>query len=127
MNDHIPYAERSGRKPDFIVEYEIDLDNRLKDSKPTQGMRVDFLYDGDNPQVEGVHMIWPEILDEKGNVQKDTTPGNIPNKGFANMWIVSEERREYHQNRLNIGTKGIWWRGGRIANVSVVQINEIKC
>ncbi|WP_444957074.1 hypothetical protein [Microbulbifer sp. ZKSA002] len=126
MKVHIPYEERSGRNPDFVVKYKIDLSEENKNAKPGQGMRVDFLYDGDDPQVEGIHMIWPEILDEDGRVIRDTTPGNIPNEGFANMWILSEERREYHHKRLKIGTKGTWWRGGRIANVTVVQINAVK-
>ncbi|WP_445357916.1 hypothetical protein [Microbulbifer sp. ANSA005] len=126
MKAHIPYEERSGRKPDFVVKYKIDLSEENKNVKPGQGMRVDFLYDGDDPQVEGIHMIWPEILDEDGRVIRDTTPGYIPNEGFANMWILSEERREYHHKRLKIGTKGTWWRGGRIANVTVVQINAVK-
>ncbi|MDP5191978.1 hypothetical protein, partial [Rheinheimera baltica] len=89
--------------------------------------RVDFLYDGDDPQIEGVHMIWPEILDENGKVIPDTTPGNIPPKGYANMWVLSDERREYHRKRLKIGTKGTWWRGGRVAYVTVVQVNALKC
>ncbi|WP_444927092.1 hypothetical protein ACJJI4_03635 [Microbulbifer sp. TRSA002] len=126
MKAHIPYEERSGRKPDFVVRYKIDLSEENKNAKPGQGMRVDFLYDGDDPQVEGIHMIWPEILDEDGRVIRDTTPVNIPNEGFANMWILNEERREYHHKRLKIGTKGTWWRGGRIANVTVVQINAVK-
>ncbi|WP_045856718.1 hypothetical protein [Teredinibacter purpureus] len=127
MEQHTPYEERSGRQPDFIVEYEIDLAKELKNAKPNQGMRVDFLYEGDDPQIDGVHMIWPEILDDKGCVIKDTTPGDIPQKGYANMWVLSEERREYHHKRLQIGTKGIWWRGGRVAYVKVVQVNAVKC
>lgn len=91
----------------------------------TLGMRVDFLYDGDDPQVEGVHMIWPEILDEHGKVVRDLNPSNIPKKGYANMWVLMEERREYHHKRLKVGTKGIWWRGGRVAYVTVVQINAL--
>ncbi|WP_444915879.1 hypothetical protein [Microbulbifer sp. TRSA007] len=126
MKAHIPYEERSGRKPDFVVKYKIDLSEENKNAKPGQGMRIDFLYDGDDPQVEGIHMIWPEILDEDSRVIRDTTPGNIPNEGFSNMWILSEERSEYHHNRLKVGTKGTWWRGGRIANVTVVQINAVK-
>ncbi|MDP5192147.1 hypothetical protein, partial [Rheinheimera baltica] len=63
MEEHTPYEERTKRQPDFIVEYEINLAEEIKSAKPGQGMRVDFLYDGDDPQIEGVHMIWPEILD----------------------------------------------------------------
>ena len=123
--EHIPYEKRSGRRPDFIVEYEIDLAEAIKNAKPNQGMRVDFLYEGDDPQVDGVHMIWPEILDETGSVITDTTPGNIPKKGYANMWVISEDRREYHHKRLKVGIKGNWWRGGRVAYVTVVQVNAL--
>ncbi|MCW8935347.1 MAG: hypothetical protein OQK98_11540 [Gammaproteobacteria bacterium] len=56
--------------PDLIFSYEIKLCEELKDAKPGQGMRVDFLYEGDIPSIEGIHIIWPEILDEKGNVLK---------------------------------------------------------
>jgi len=66
MKDHTPYQERLKRIPDFVVEYELDLCEELKEAKPGQGMRVDFLYSGDDPQVEGVHKIWPELLDENG-------------------------------------------------------------
>lgn len=127
MNHHTPYQERLKRGPDFVVEYEIDLCGDLKDAKPDQGMRVDFLYEGDNPQVEGVHMIWPELLDENGDVILDTTPGDIAKRGKANMWVVDEARRPYHAGRIKIGTKGTWWRGGRIARVTVIDVEGLKC
>ena len=122
MEDHIPYEMIHDRPPNFIVEYELDLEETLEGAIPYQGMRVDFLYEGDDPKVDGVHMIWPEILDEKGHVLLDSTPGILNKKGYANMWILNEERFEYHRNRLKIGTKGIWWRGGRVAYVKVIQI-----
>ena len=127
MSVHSPYELAKDRGPDFIVEYEIDLCDELKDAKPGQGMRVDFLYDGDSPSVEGVHMIWPEILDKNGSVQIDTTPGAIRKNGYANMWVVNEDMRSYHKERVKVGTKGTWWRGGRIANVKVIQIVGLLC
>ena len=121
---HIPYEERLKRAPDFIVEYRIDLAKSLKHVKPGQGMRVDFLYEGDAPKTDGVHMIWPEILDANGRVVRDTTPGRMDSAGFSNMWIIMEECREYHHRRIKMGTKGMWWRGARMAYVSIVQVNE---
>lgn len=120
---HTPYQDLLARKPDFIVEYNIDLDEEIKNAKPTQGMRVDFLYEEDRPEIEGIHMIWPEILDKNGDVILDDTPGQVPLSGLANMWIVSEERINYHLSRLQIGTKGFWYRGGKVANVTVIKIN----
>ena len=96
MEEHKPYQDRLHREPDFVVEYKLDPCDELKSSKPSQGMRVDFLYEGDDPSTDGVHMIWPELLDEAGNVIKDTTPGKMAEKGTANMWVVDEERRHIH-------------------------------
>lgn len=127
MSHHTPYQERLKRSPDFVVKYEIDLCDELKDGKPGQGMRVDFLYEGDSPQVEGVHMIWPEFLDDQGNVILDATPGIIAKRGKANMWVVDEARRPYHAERIRVGTKGVWWRGGRIARVTVIDAEGLKC
>ncbi|MDO6526753.1 hypothetical protein Q4519_13765 [Motilimonas sp. 1_MG-2023] len=108
------------------MEYEIDLCDELKGAKPAQGMRVDFLYEGDNPQVEGVHMIWPELLDENCDVILDTTPGYIAKRGKANMWVVDETRRPYHAERIKVGSKGTWWRGGRIARLTVIDAEGLK-
>jgi hypothetical protein len=127
MKEHTPYQFNLKRAPDFIVEYEIDLCEALKAAKPNQGMRVDFLYEGDDPQHDGVHMIWPEILDENGEIVLDTTPGTIAQKGKANMWIVDDTRRPYHADRIQVGTKGIWSRGGRIAHVTVVSREGLPC
>ena len=129
MEDHKPYQERLKREPDFIVAYKIDLCEELKDSKPGQGMRVDFLYEGDDPSIDGVNMIWPEILDEQGNILKDTTPGNIPKEGTANMWVVDEDRRNIHAKRIKIGTKGQWVRGSfKLAQVEVIKLGSLqKC
>lgn len=122
MTSHIPYEKYLKRNPDFIVKYQMDLDEALSACKPIQGMRVDFLYHGDDIENDGVYMIWPEILDENGMVQLNNTPGEINQSGFANMWIVNDEFREYHKTRIKIGTRGQWWRGGRIARVEVVKV-----
>ena len=63
-------------------------------------------------------MIWPELLDENGDVVRAKTSGNIAKQGKANMWVVDETRRQYHAERIKIGTKGTWWRGGHIKNRS---------
>ena len=76
---HIPYFERTGKLPDFEVEYEFDIDPELGLIKPRQGMRCDFLYEGDDPKVHGINIIWPELWDKEGNVllNKDIAPPNL--------------------------------------------------
>ncbi|MEQ3515731.1 hypothetical protein ABMY35_20625 [Pseudoalteromonas sp. BZB3] len=125
---HSPYEDVQNRQPDFIVEYEIDLCNELKNAKPHQGMRTDFLYHGDDPQADGIYMIWPELLDENGQVIEDTTPGNAPYKGTANMWILSDEMRDFHRKRIKVGTRGYWVRGPfKVASVTVIKLGELSC
>ena len=113
-------------QPDFVVEYEMDLCDELKNAKPHQGMRINFLYEGDDPQIDGIHMIWPELLDENGLAIRDAIPGSAPVKGQATMWIVSEDMREYHRKRLKVGAKGYWVSGlYKVANVTVIKLDGL--
>ncbi|OUS03263.1 hypothetical protein A9Q81_07710 [Gammaproteobacteria bacterium 42_54_T18] len=120
---HNPYSEHFGRLPDFEVEYEFSVDPELKDVVPCQGMRTDFLYDGDDPQIEGINMIWPELLDGNGDVilDKRILPAS---KGTATMWIgMHESRVSIHRNRIQLGTKGYWVFGSKVyAKVIVTKI-----
>ena len=127
MNIHTPYQDRLNRDPDFVVEYELDPFEELKESKPGQGMRVDFLYEEDSGSSD-VYMIWPEILDNSGNIVIDLTPGIMAPKGKANMWVVNDKFRPYHAERIAVGIKGYWVRGSfRLAKVTVIEIGSLKC
>lgn len=123
LNVHVPYKDRTGREPDFEVEYVIDIAPELGPIIPCQGMRSDFLYEGDNPKVDGIYMIWPELLDKSGNVILDKSI-SLDNSGKATMWIGWPESRENtHRKRLKVGTKGSWVMGSkRIARVTVTKI-----
>lgn len=120
---HKLYSENLKREPDFEVEYEIDIPDSLEGINPTQGMRCDFLYGDDDPEIDGIHMIYPEILDDKGNVILDKSI-SIPPKGKAWMWILFfDERAEYHQKRIKVGVKGHWVIGSnKFANVTVSKV-----
>jgi len=120
---HTNYSELQQRLPDFIVEYEIALCEELKNAKPHQGMRTDFLYESNEPQDDGIYMIWPEFLDQNGLIITDTSPAAVDLQGKANMWIVSDEMKQYHYQRLKVGTKGYWVRGSyKVAKVTVIEI-----
>lgn len=120
---HTNYSELQQRLPDFIVEYELALCDELKNAKPYQGMRTDFLYESDEPQDDGIYMIFPEFIDRYGLVITDMSPAAIAPQGKANMWIVSDEMKPYHHQRLKVGTKGYWVRGSyKVAKVTVIEI-----
>lgn len=120
---HKPYAESTGMLPDFEVEYELDIDPELSSVKPCQGMRCDFLYEGDDPATNGIHMIWPEILNDEGGVILDKRIA-IPHSGRATMWIGQHESRvTVHRNRIRVGVKGYWVIGSKkLAKVEVTKI-----
>jgi hypothetical protein len=69
------------------VEYTWNPDEELEMCKRIQGMRSDFLYEGDNPATEGIHMIWPEFLDNEGKVILQRS-AEVGKNGYANMWII---------------------------------------
>ena len=122
---HIPYEENRKRLPDFIVEYDWEPDEELKTVKRYQGIRSDFLYEGDDPKSDGIHMIWPEFLDENGAVVLEKEVEVSPH-GFANMWVLMEERRSYHRDRIKIGTKGYLVCGSKkLATATVIQIGGL--
>lgn len=120
---HVPYSEVRNEEPDFEVRYLLDPEPALAVANPGQGMRSDFLYAGDDPAVEGIHMIWPEFLDEEGNVicDKNIEPAKT---GNAYMWIGPDEKvRSYHRARLKVGTHGYWVVGSkRLAKVEVTRL-----
>ncbi len=120
---HKPYGKFEGEKPDFIIRYEWILKAKETSTNIYQGIRSDFLYEDDDPSVDGVHMIWPEFLDGEGSVIAETDK-MISVSGCANMWIVMEERRLYHSQRIQVGTKGYLVAGStKLASVVVVTNN----
>ena len=86
-------------------------------------MRSDFLYEGDDPQIDGIHMIWPEFLDKESKVilDKNCKPEA---EGLALMWIASNEsRQKFHIHRIEVGVKGYWVVGSnKLAEVVVTKI-----
>lgn len=110
---HTPYEELTGERPDFRVHYRLDIDPELGQIKIRQGIRSDFLYEGDDPVKDGVYMIWPEFLDDEGNVVTDATI-EMPQEGFANMWIgLDEGRKKVHRSRIKEGVCGYWVVGSK--------------
>lgn len=69
---------------------------------PLNGIRWDFLYDGDRAE-DGLYMIWPEFIDSNG----DAIPQNIPLAGSqqARMHILNREAAaSIHKTRIQVGT-----------------------
>lgn len=121
MSKHVPYEEEFNRKHDFVVEYEFIDDQEDYTTSLCQGMRSDFCYEEDYG-VKSIYMIWPEFEDEEGHIILDTkTP--IKKNGRARMWIMEEEKKDAHKERLKVGQIGFLVGGShKIASVKVVEV-----
>jgi len=106
----------------------LPLGPKTRNGHPFNGIRWDFCYVEDI-DVRGlaptVSMIWPEFVDDK-NVP---IPTDVPLQGFfrALMHIVSEEMVEWHQQRLEVGSRFVCTEGARIvAEGVVVSLSPMK-
>jgi hypothetical protein len=78
------------------------------------------MYQGDDPSTDGISMIWPEFLDDQGQVLPE---GEVPMCGLADMYVVDPERRPFHQTRVRESTRGHFMEGARkVADCVVVEL-----
>jgi hypothetical protein len=104
--------------PSFEVLYRfLSRNEGGRESPPYQHTRWDFVYEGDDPIVDGVWMIWPEFLAPDGQVLPE---GVVPSSGRAFMYTVNLDNEPYHRARIDIGTKGAFVEGAR--KVAVCEI-----
>ncbi|MEM6807501.1 MAG: hypothetical protein AAF696_39250 [Bacteroidota bacterium] len=119
-----PYHIKLNRREDFKVHYKFySAEEGGRTSLPHQGIRSDFWYEHDNHTAKGIFMIWPEFENRDGILIKE---GQVLPEGIARMWIVSEELRPYHKERITIGTKGYFLEGKRTAECEVIDITGLE-
>lgn len=67
-------------------------------------------------------MIWPEFLDEYGDVVLKVDHAVAVN-GEAYMWVVNPDAMPYHRKHLRVGATGFFHEGARrVAECTVVQL-----
>lgn len=116
------YEQIRGHRPDFIVNYRLYTPPEGGRKVTFQYLRCDFLYDGDDPQQDGIYMIHPEFLNIDGSPLGEDLP--VPLEGRASMWILNPEmRRSIHRARARVGVKGYFVEGVR--KIGEVTIDEI--
>jgi hypothetical protein len=116
------YEQIRGYRPDFVVKYRLYTPAEGGRKVTFQHLRCDFLYDGDDPQKDGIYMIHPEFLTAEGAPLGEDVP--VPLEGRASMWILSPEmRKTIHKARAKVGMKGFFVEGPR--KVGEVMIDEI--
>jgi len=118
------YSDSRGQKPSFEVVYRfISAEEGGRKTSPHQHTRWDFLYEGDDPSIDSIWMIWPEFISEDRTV---LSQGKVPLTGRALMFIVNQDNVPYHRTRISIGTKGAFVEGARrVAECEVVAIHGL--
>ncbi len=127
MEKHVPYEKIRNRPCDFIVKYRFltKEEGGRQTGLPTQGIRSDFMYFGDNPKKDGIFMIHPEFIDKDNNVIIEKVA--VPESGKALMWIINPKFIEYHKKRIEIGIKGYFMKGLKItADCEVIELIGLK-
>ena len=123
---HEPYEKRLKHKADFRVKYKFRTSENggRKTGEPYQGIRCDFSFVGETENK--MYIIWPEFEDSEGNVLLYNDK-SVPNSGTARMWIINNEMRPLHYDKIKIGVKGNFREGAMFsADCEVIEILDLK-
>jgi hypothetical protein len=120
---HSSIEERLHHPPDFRVKYRFySVAEGGRENLPYQGYRSDFWYEHKDNSWTKIFIIWPEFENSHGEVIFENEKP-VPSTGSAKMWIITPQMREYHRNKIGIGTKGFFMEGGRkVAECEVIEI-----
>ncbi len=123
---HKPYEKRLKHKADFRVKYQFRSQENggRKTGEPYQGIRSDFSFVGENEKT--MYMIWPEFENNQGQlILENNRP--VPKSGTARMWIINNEMRPFHYDRIRVGVKGYFREGATFsADCEVIEILDLK-
>lgn len=123
---HEPYEKRFVHKADFRVKYKFRSPENggRKTGEPYQGIRSDFSFVEETENK--MYMIWPEFEDSEGNVLLYNDK-SVPNQGTARMWIINNEMRPLHYDKIKIGVKGNFREGAMFsADCEVIEVLHLK-
>ena len=123
---HESYENRLKHKADFRIKYKFRSpeDGGRKTGEPYQGIRCDFSFVEETENK--MYMIWPEFEDSDGNVLLYNDK-SVPNSGTARMWIINNEMRSLHYDKIQIGVKGNFKEGSIFtADCEVIEILDLK-
>ena len=123
---HESYENRLKHKADFRVKYKFRSPENggRKTGEPYQGIRCDFSFVEETENK--MYMIWPEFEDSDGNILL-YNDRSVPNSGTARMWIINNEMRPLHYDKIQIGVKGNFREGSIFtADCEVIEILDLK-
>jgi hypothetical protein len=122
-----PRTQQLGRLPDFLVSYRFfTAAEGGRSALPHQGYRSDLCYERNHiingKEYDGLYMVWPEFLDERG-IEISNTESQVPPSGNAYMWIVNFDSYSDIHRTLAVPGACCWFMEGsrRVAEASVVR------
>ncbi|MCY7356198.1 MAG: hypothetical protein LH609_01770 [Rudanella sp.] len=95
------------------------LDEGGRRTPAFQGIRWDFMYD---EHQGSLCIIYPEITDLTLQTPFPAETA-IPEYGMATMWIVNTSSRPFHQQWIQVGTRGYFMEGNR--KIAVCEVTRI--
>ena len=114
------YKEIRNHPEDFIVRYTLYTKEEGGRKITYQHLRCDFMYEGDDPETDGIYMIHPEFIDENGVPIKEKT--SVPLSGRASMWVLIPEMRDkIHKFKIEVGVRGYFMEGARKVGEIIVE------
>jgi hypothetical protein len=122
------YSEHFGRLADFRVRYRwLGQPGQRRPQKLFQHIRSDFCYAefAENQEFENYFMIHPEFETEAGKPLAEDV--DIPPSGTAGMWIIVDEMRDFHRERIRSGVTGFMMAGpDKLAEVEVIEVVSLS-
>ncbi|MCL6274232.1 hypothetical protein M3P19_09435 [Muricauda sp. 2012CJ35-5] len=98
----------------FEVEYRILGESEGgRRNLPSPGIKWDFSYEHPSHTADDLFMIWPQFLDKNGKVISKSI-AQVPQSGSARMWVVSDDMKKYHKDKIYVGMKAYGMEGPRI-------------
>lgn len=126
---HTPYKDRLEHNADFKVKYRFygAEEGGRQATIPYQGYRSDFFYDHpEHTHADQIFMIWPEFINEHGEVILDNEK-SVPASGIAQTWVIAPERRPYHLDKIEVGLIGYFMEGPtRVAVCEVIEVLDLS-
>ena len=111
--------------PDFVIQYEL-IDNNPLHHFPASLLNFAYVKDA---ELKDLHFdIFPEFKIKNRTNEVLEKNAQIPRKGFADMWIVSEKYKELHHAALYEDRPCYLFKGDKIVGKAkiVVVYREYK-
>ncbi|MFT5778559.1 MAG: hypothetical protein ACI837_001515 [Crocinitomicaceae bacterium] len=120
--EHVRFKDVAKRsQPSFVIRYK--LVDTIK-TRPFQGYLISFAYNEPVDYSDFFCDVFPEFKTKLEGGQMMKRNEFIPEEGYADMWIISNENMDSHKGLLKLGAKCFFLNNHKlIAECEIVKIN----